>query len=135
VIDAFDVFAFEVFAAFQAAAVVVVVTWGKLPGRIARERGHSPVAVHAAGRLGVAALGIWWPLCEGLTGPVFRLRAGLGRCTFILLDESSRPQGPYQPRAWLDSPRVGGSRFCPVAPPRLAVRDGEKSPGRTGGRG
>jgi hypothetical protein len=62
-IDAFDVFAFVVFAVLLAAVVVIVVALGSLPGAIARKRGHpQAAAVNVAGWLGVATLGILWPL-------------------------------------------------------------------------
>jgi hypothetical protein len=45
------------------AAVIVVVELGGLPGRIAHDRGHpQAAAVNVAGWLGLATLGILWPL-------------------------------------------------------------------------
>jgi hypothetical protein len=62
-IDAFDIIAFAVFAVLVAAAVIVVVLLGGLPGRVARQRGHpQAAAVNVAGWLGLATLGILWPL-------------------------------------------------------------------------
>jgi len=63
VIDAFDVIAFAVFAVTPVAAVVIVVTVGQLPGRIARRRGHPQAdAISVASWLGVATLGLLWPV-------------------------------------------------------------------------
>jgi hypothetical protein len=62
-IDIFDIFAFIVFAVLLAAAVVVVVGLGSLPGWIARKRGHpQAAAITAASWLGIATLGLLWPL-------------------------------------------------------------------------
>jgi hypothetical protein len=62
-IDAFDVIAFVVFAVLLAVAVIIVVSLGQLPGRIARQRGHpQAAAINAASWLGVATLGLLWPL-------------------------------------------------------------------------
>jgi hypothetical protein len=62
-IDAVDIFALVVIAVLLAAVVVVVVGLGSLPGAIARKRGHpQAAAVNAASWLGVATLGLLWPL-------------------------------------------------------------------------
>jgi hypothetical protein len=62
-IDAFDIIAFIVFAVLLAAAVIVVVTLGTLPGQIARRRDHpQAAAIDVASWLGVATLGLLWPL-------------------------------------------------------------------------
>jgi len=62
-IDIFDIIAFAVFAILIAAALVVIVGMGVLPGRIAQRRGHpQAAAINVAGWLGVATLGLLWPL-------------------------------------------------------------------------
>lgn len=62
-IDAFDIIAFGVFAVLPAAAVVIVVTLGSLPGQIAHKRGHPQApAITVAGWLGLATGGLLWPL-------------------------------------------------------------------------
>jgi hypothetical protein len=62
-IDVFDIFAFFVFGVLLVAAVIVVVTLGSLPGRIAAKRGHpQAAAITVAGWLGIATMGILWPL-------------------------------------------------------------------------
>lgn len=62
-IDVFDIFAFVVLATLLATVVVVVVVLGSLPGAIARKRGHPQAdAVNVASWLGMATLGILWPL-------------------------------------------------------------------------
>jgi hypothetical protein len=62
-IDALDIFALVVIAVLLAAIVAVVVGLGSLPGAIARKRGHpQAAAVNAASWLGVATLGLLWPL-------------------------------------------------------------------------
>ena len=61
--DAFDIIAFIVFAVLIVAAVVIIVGLGSLPGAIAKKRGHpQAAAVNVAGWLGLATLGILWPL-------------------------------------------------------------------------
>jgi hypothetical protein len=61
--DIFDIMTFVVFGVLLAAAVIVVVTLGGLPGKIARDRQHpQAAAVEVAGWLGLATLGILWPL-------------------------------------------------------------------------
>ena len=62
-IDAFDIIAFVVFAVTPVAAVIIVVTLGALPGKIAHKRGHpQAAAITAAGWLGLATGGLIWPL-------------------------------------------------------------------------
>jgi hypothetical protein len=62
-IDAFDIFAFVVFAVLGLAAVIILVALGSLPGQIATKRGHpQAAAVNVASWLGIATLGILWPL-------------------------------------------------------------------------
>ena len=61
-IDVFDVMAFAVFAVLLAVAVVLFVTLGQLPGRIAQQRGHpQAAAIAVTGWLGMA-LPVLWPL-------------------------------------------------------------------------
>jgi Protein of unknown function (DUF3302) len=58
-----DAFAFVVFAVLIAAAVIIVVGLGRLPGRLARRWGHPQAsAVNVAGWVGVATGGLLWPL-------------------------------------------------------------------------
>ena len=62
-IDILDIIAFVVLAVILAAAVVIVVTLGSLPGQIAQKRGHpQAAAINVASWLGVATLGLLWPL-------------------------------------------------------------------------
>jgi len=62
-LDVFDYIAFAVFALLLAVAVVLVVSLGQLPGRIAQERGHpQAAAINVASWLGLATLGLLWPL-------------------------------------------------------------------------
>jgi Protein of unknown function (DUF3302) len=62
-VDIFDLMTFVVFGVLLTAAVIVVVELGGLPGKIARDRGHPQAAsVNVAGWLGLATLGILWPL-------------------------------------------------------------------------
>ena len=59
----FDVFAFVVFGILLVAIVVAIVALGSLPGNIARRRGHPQAdAITAAGWIGIASMGILWPL-------------------------------------------------------------------------
>jgi hypothetical protein len=61
--DVFDLMAFVVFGVLLVAAVVIVVSLGSLPGQIAHKRGHpQAAAITVAGWLGVATMGIVWPL-------------------------------------------------------------------------
>jgi len=58
-----DVIAFAVFAVLIAVTIVIIVFLGQLPGRLARQRGHAQAAaINVAGWLGVATLGLLWPL-------------------------------------------------------------------------
>jgi hypothetical protein len=58
-----DAIAFSVFAVLIAAAIVIIVFLGQLPGRLARQRQHpQAAAINVAGWLGVATLGLLWPL-------------------------------------------------------------------------
>ncbi len=62
-IDAFDIFAFVVFAVLFAVVVTVVVVLGGLPGKIAAERGHPQAkAVAAAGWISLFTVFTLWPL-------------------------------------------------------------------------
>ncbi len=62
-VDAFDIMAFVVFGVLLVAGVIVVVTLGSLPGRIANQRNHPQAsAINVTGWLGVATLGLLWPL-------------------------------------------------------------------------
>lgn len=59
----FDVFAFVVFGILFVAIVVAIVALGSLPGNIARRRGHPQAdAITAAGWVGIASMGILWPI-------------------------------------------------------------------------
>jgi Protein of unknown function (DUF3302) len=61
--DVFDVMAFAVFAVLLIATVIIAVSLGQLPGRIAEKRGHSQAAaINVASWLGLATLGLLWPL-------------------------------------------------------------------------
>jgi hypothetical protein len=60
---ALDAFAFIVFAVLIAAAVIIFVSLGQLPGRLARKWGHPQAsAINVAGWIGVATGGLLWPL-------------------------------------------------------------------------
>jgi ABC-type Mn2+/Zn2+ transport system permease subunit len=61
--DAFDAVAFAVFALLVAIGVVLVVSLGQLPGKLA-QRWHHPqaAAVNVAGWVGLATGGLLWPL-------------------------------------------------------------------------
>jgi Protein of unknown function (DUF3302) len=62
-IDAFDIFAFVVFAVLFAVVVVIVVVLGVLPGKIAARRGHPQAkAVAAAGWISLFTVFTLWPL-------------------------------------------------------------------------
>jgi hypothetical protein len=57
-----DAFAFLVLAVVIAAAVIIVVKLGQLPGQLARKWGHpQAAAVNAAGWIGIATGGLVWP--------------------------------------------------------------------------
>jgi hypothetical protein len=58
-----DAFAFVVFAVLIAAAVIIIVGLGQLPGRLARKWDHpQAAAINAAGWVGIATGGLLWPL-------------------------------------------------------------------------
>jgi len=58
-----DAIAFSVFAILIVIAVILVVSLGQLPGRLARKLDHPQAsAVTAAGWLGLATGGLLWPL-------------------------------------------------------------------------
>jgi hypothetical protein len=58
-----DAFVFLVFAVLLAVGVIIIVSLGQLPGRLARKWGHpQAAAVNAAGWIGVATGGLVWPL-------------------------------------------------------------------------
>jgi hypothetical protein len=58
-----DVFAFLVFGILFAAVVAAIVALGSLPGKIARRRRHRQAdAINAASWIGIATLGILWPI-------------------------------------------------------------------------
>jgi hypothetical protein len=62
-LDVFDYIAFAVFALLLAVAVILVVSLGQLPGRIALKRGHpQAAAINVTSWLGIATLGVLWPL-------------------------------------------------------------------------
>lgn len=62
-IDLLDIFAFVVFAVLLGLVVIIAVTLGSLPGKIARQRGHpQAAAINVASWVGVATLGLLWPL-------------------------------------------------------------------------
>ena len=59
----FDIFAFVVFGVLFLAIVTAIVGLGSLPGNIARRRDHPQAdAITAAGWVGIASLGILWPI-------------------------------------------------------------------------
>jgi hypothetical protein len=61
-IDVFDIMAFAVFGVLLAVLVIIVVTLGQLPGRVAQRRGHpQATAIKVTGWLGVVLL-VLWPL-------------------------------------------------------------------------
>jgi hypothetical protein len=58
-----DAFAFVVFAVLIAVAVIIVVSLGQLPGRLARKWRHPQAsAVNVASWIGIATGGLLWPL-------------------------------------------------------------------------
>ncbi len=58
VIDKFDIMAFVVLGTFVIVGLVVIVTLGSLPGRIAAKRGHPQAkAINAASWVSLATLG------------------------------------------------------------------------------
>src|SRR5450755_2634673 len=61
--DIYDVMVFVVFAVLLAGGVLLIVVIGSLPGWVARKRGHpQAAAVNVASWLGLATLGLLWPL-------------------------------------------------------------------------
>jgi len=61
--DVLDAFVFVVFAILIAISVVLVVSLGQLPGRLARKWHHpQAAAVNVAGWVGLATGGLLWPL-------------------------------------------------------------------------
>ena len=61
--DAFDIMAFVVFAVLIVVAVIIIVTIGQLPGKIAVKRGHpQAAAINVTSWLGVLTLGLLWPI-------------------------------------------------------------------------
>ena len=82
-IDVLDIFAFGVFAVLLAAGVVIVVSLGSLPGKIAHRRGHpQAAAVTVAGWLGVATAGLLWPvalICYGGAAPLIMWGTSVSR--------------------------------------------------------
>jgi hypothetical protein len=58
-----DAFAFVVFAVILAAIVIIIVSLGQLPGRLARKWGHpQAAAINVASWVGIATGGLVWPL-------------------------------------------------------------------------
>lgn len=58
-----DIFALIVIAVIVAAAIAIVVLLGNLPGKIARQRANPQAdAVTALGWIGIATLGLAWPI-------------------------------------------------------------------------
>jgi hypothetical protein len=93
--DALDIFAFIVFAVLIAAAMVIIVGLGSLPGAIARKRGHpQAAAVNVASWLGMATLGILWPLALIWA---FSKPAGSGRAAKQEPAPTSAEDGNAQP--------------------------------------
>ena len=58
-----DIFALIVLFVIAAAIVAAAIVLARLPGQIARRRGHPQAeAITAAGWLGVLMVGVFWPL-------------------------------------------------------------------------
>jgi hypothetical protein len=58
-----DAFAFVIFAVLIAVTVVIIVSLGQLPGRLARKWGHPQAsAINATSWIGIATGGLLWPL-------------------------------------------------------------------------
>jgi len=58
-----DAIAFVVFAVLIAAAMIIIVSLGQLPGRLARKWEHPhAAAINVAGWVGIATGGVLWPL-------------------------------------------------------------------------
>lgn len=61
--DLLDLFAFFVMLVIAIAVVVSLLWLGKLPGDVARRRGHPQAsAITACGWLGILTLGLLWPV-------------------------------------------------------------------------
>jgi len=91
-IDALDVIAFVVFGVLLAVFVIIVVTVGQLPGRIAQKRGHpQATAIKVAGWLGVAIL-VLWPLALvwAFLKPISAVPSGSA--------ENQQPRRPFSSR-------------------------------------
>jgi hypothetical protein len=64
-VDAFDIMAFVVFGVLITSVVIIVVTLGQLPGQIAARRGNpQAAAINVASWLGIATMGILWPIAQ-----------------------------------------------------------------------
>jgi hypothetical protein len=62
-VGALDAIAFLAFAVLIGVTLVIIVFLGQLPGRIARQRGHpQAAAINVTGWLGLATLGLLWPM-------------------------------------------------------------------------
>lgn len=58
-----DAFTFFIMFVIVAAMIVLIVKLGELPGKIARLRNHPQAdAIHVCGWLGLATLGLLWPI-------------------------------------------------------------------------
>ena len=58
-----DIFAWVVLITLIVSAVVAWVVLARLPGKIARQRGHPQAdAIAVAGWLGALAMGVFWPI-------------------------------------------------------------------------
>jgi Protein of unknown function (DUF3302) len=58
-----DAFAFVVFAVLIGAGVIIVVSLGQLPGRLARKWDHpQAAAINATSWIGLATGGLLWPV-------------------------------------------------------------------------
>jgi hypothetical protein len=58
-----DAFAFVVFAVLIAVAVIIIVSLGQLPGKLARQWGHpQAAAINVMSWVGVGTGGLLWPL-------------------------------------------------------------------------
>jgi hypothetical protein len=75
-----DAFAFVIFAVLIAVAVIIIVSLGQLPGRLAREWGHPQAsAINAASWIGIATGGLLWPLAFIWAFTVPSTRSEVGR--------------------------------------------------------
>jgi hypothetical protein len=112
-LDVLDIFALVVIAVLLAAVVIAVVGLGSLPGAIARKRGHpQAAAVNAASWLGIATLGLLWPLA------------------FVWAFTNRRP-----PRRSNRNPRPTNSPTCRLAWTRWNPPYANAAPGRRANRG